>query len=144
IRTEALIFVPQEGSSELRDIRMTNLNPDPVRVDAVPVVEYTHPDALKQFTNADWVPQTTQSRAVQDGDLTILVQYLFMYRDTRINYLTSNLPASSFETDRRAFLGENEYGSFRLPLSLLQPELNNSQALRGDNIAALLHSLGEL
>lgn len=144
IRTEALIFVPQGGSCELRDIRITNLNSYAVQLDAVPVVEYTHPDALKQFTNADWIPQTMQSRAVQDGELTILVQYPFMYRDTRINYLASNLPASSFETDRRAFLGENEYGSFRMPLGLLQPELNNSQALRGDNIAALLHPLGEL
>ena len=81
---------------------------------------------------------------MEDGDYSILVQYPFMYRDTKINYLTSNLPASSYETDRKIFLGENVYGSFRAPLSLFQPELNNSSALRGDNIAALLHPLGEL
>jgi cellobiose phosphorylase len=67
-----------------------------------------------------------------------------MYRDTRLNYLTSNLPVASFDTDRKCFLGENEYGTFRQPLSLLQPELSNSQAQRGDNIAALLHPLGTI
>jgi cellobiose phosphorylase len=85
-----------------------------------------------------------QSRAVEDGDFTILVQYPFMHRDTQVNYLASNRPVSSFETDRRCFLGENEYGTFQAPLSLLQPELSNSQANHGDNLAALLHPLGTL
>jgi len=142
LETDVTIIVPLGGQSELRDITIRNLGKRPVIVDAIPVVEYTHPDALKQFTNADWVPQTMQSRAVIDGDFTILVQYPFMFRDQRVNYLTSNLPASSYDTDRKSFLGENEYGSFKLPLSLQQPELNNTQALRGDNIAALLHPLG--
>ncbi len=144
LRTEATIFVPLDGACELRDIQITNLNHTPVTVDAIPVVEYTHPDALKQFTNADWVPQTMQSQAIMDGDFTILIQYPFMCRDTCINYLTSNTPASSYETDRKYFLGENEYGTFKSPRSLLNPELNNTQARRGDNIAALLHHLGTL
>ena len=144
VRCEATIFVPPDGQCELRDIQTTNLSANPLTVDAIPVVEYTHPDAMMQFTNADWVPQTMQSRAVADGDLTILVQYPFMNRDRKINYFTSNLPASSYESDRKVFLGQNEYGSFRLPLSLIQSELNNGQALRGDNIAALLHPLGSL
>jgi cellobiose phosphorylase len=144
LHTDATIFVPLNSNCELRDIQITNLSSKAVTLDAIPVVEYTHPDALKQFTNADWVPQTMQSQAIADGDFTILVQYPFMNREIRINYLTSNLPASSFETDRRVFLGENEYGTFRSPLSLHQLELSNSQALRGDNIAALLHPLGVL
>jgi cellobiose phosphorylase len=138
------IFVPLGGVCELRDITITNLGSAPVEVDAIPVVEYTHPDALKQFTNADWVPQTMQSRAVEDGGFTILVQYPFMNRDRQVNYFTSNLPASSFETDRKRFLGNNEYGTFKEPLSLFQLELSNTQALRGDNIAALLLPLGLL
>jgi cellobiose phosphorylase len=144
LRAEIVIFVPLRGTCELRDFQITNLGGEPVVVDAIPMVEYTHPDALKQFTNADWVPQTMQSKAVEDGEFKILIQYPFMYRDTRINYLTSNLPASSFETDRKCFLGENEYGTFKFPLSLQQPELRDTQALRGDNIAALLHHLGTL
>ena len=144
LQTDATIFVPLGGTCEVRDIQVTNVTDAPLKVDAIPVVEYTHPDALKQFTNADWVPQTMQSKAVEDGEFKILVQYPFMYRDTQINYLTSNRPASSFETDRKRFLGDNEYGTFRTPLSLLQPELSNTQALRGDNIAALLHPLGTL
>ncbi len=144
LRTEALIFVPSGAACELRDIHITNLKDHPVRLDAIPLVEYTHPDALKQFTNADWVPQTMQSRAVQDGGFTVLLQYPFMHRDVQVNYFTSNLPAASFETDRKYFLGENEYGSFRAPFSLNQPQLGNSQAQRGDNIAALLHPLGDL
>jgi len=111
----------------------------------VPVVEFSHPDALKQLTNADWVPQTMvcQAKREQDG-LTILVQYPFMYRDTRVNYLTSNRPVSSFECDRRRFLDDNECGTWARPLSLQQTELDNGVALRGDNIAALLHHLGPL
>ena len=142
--TEATIFVPMGSACELRDIRVTNLGRVAVTLDAIPVVEYSHPDALKQFTNADWVPQTMQSRAVADGDYTILLQYPFMCRDSRVNTLTSNLPAASFETDRKCFLGENEYGAWKAPLSLFQPELSNTQARRGDNIAALLHHLGAL
>jgi cellobiose phosphorylase len=144
IRSEATIFVPLGEKCEIRDIKITNISKITFSVDVIPVAEYTHPNAMLQFTNADWVPQTMQSRAVSDGELTILVQYPFMFRDTRINYLTSNLPASSFETDRKVFLGNNEYGSFRTPISLNQPELTNSQASRGDNIAALLLPLGAL
>jgi cellobiose phosphorylase len=144
LRTEATIFVPLNGMCEIRDIQFTNLNHSPVIFDAIPVVEYTHPDAMKQFTNADWVPQTMQSRAIADGDFTILVQYPFMFRDTRINYLTSNLPASSFETDRKNFLGNHEYGTFKSPLSLRNAELTNAQVQRGDNIGALLHPIGTL
>ncbi|UCF61666.1 MAG: hypothetical protein JSV37_02990, partial [Anaerolineaceae bacterium] len=144
LRTEVTIFVPLEEHREIRDIEITNISDNPLDVDAIPVVEYTHPDALMQFTNADWLPQTMQSRALDDGNFKILVQYPFMFRDTKINYLTSNLPVSSFETDRKIFLGDNEYGTFRVPLSLLQPELTNSQASRGDNIAALFHPLGSL
>ena len=144
LRTDVIIFVPLGDHREVRDVKITNISDTPLKVDAIPVVEYTHPNALMQFTNADWVPQTMQSQAVDDGGFKILVQFPFMNRDTKTNYLTSSLPASSFETDRKTFLGNNEYGTFRTPLSLLQPELTNSEALRGDNIATLLHQLGTL
>ena len=110
------------------------------------MVEYTHFDALKQLTNADWVPQTMQSDLYQDEDgVKILTQCAFMRRSTQVNYFTSNLPASSFETDRKRFLGDNEYGTWAAPLSLLEgEELSCTQARRGDNVAALLHPLGVL
>lgn len=142
IRTDVTIFVPVGAAVEVRDIKITNISGVPLKVDAIPVLEYTHPDALKQFTNADWIPQTMTSRALQDGDYIVLIQYPFMLRDTKVNYFTSNLPASSFETDRKKFLGDNEYGTWADPLSLQAPELSNTQANRGDNIAALLHHLG--
>ncbi len=145
IRTEVTIFIPAGGEVEIRDIRIRNIGDEPKEIDLIPVVEYTHFDALKQFTNADWIPQTMQSKVIMADDETkILVQYPFMLRDIRHNFFTSNLPASSFDTDRKIFLGDNEYSSWKLPLSLRQPELNNSIALRGDNIAALMHHLGEV
>ena len=145
LRCEVTIFVPRGERRELRDICITNLSAQPQEVDAIPVVEYTHPDALKQFTNADWVPQTMQSRAVHEPQGTkILIQYPFMLRDLRINYFTSNLPAASFETDRARFLGNYEYGGWARPGSLQHAELSNYEARRGDNIAALLHHLGNL
>jgi cellobiose phosphorylase len=143
IRTEATIFVPRDGTQELRDIRITNLRGEPVELDAIPVVEYTHPDALKQFTNADWVPQTMQSAVVEEeGGLKILTQFPFMNKERQINYLTSNLPVASFESDRSRFLGR--YGTWAAPQALQEPELSNYEARRGDNIGALLHHLGTL
>jgi cellobiose phosphorylase len=145
IRCEATIFVPPGGDRELRDFVIANRTEAVVEVDAIPVVEYTHPDAGKQLTNADWVPQTMQSRAVRERDgCLVLLQYPFMLRDTRVNYLTSNLPPSSFDTDRRAFLGDNEYGTWALPLALSREELGDTEAERGDNIGAILHRLGEI
>jgi len=141
----ATIFVPQGGCCEVRDIQIKNVSDRSLEVDAIPLVEYTHPNALEQFTNADWIPQTMQSEALsqEDGSM-ILLQYPFMNKDRKVNYFTSNYPVSSFETDRKKFLGANGYGSFRDPLSLHNSELTNSIALRGDNIAALMHHLGEL
>ena len=67
-----------------------------------------------------------------------------MTKDTQVNFFTSNHPASSFETDRRRFLGANEYGTWAAPLSLQEAELGNYEARRGDNVAALMHHLGTL
>jgi len=143
LRTEVTIFVPPDGTQELRDIRVTNLRDTPVTVDAVPVVEYSHPNALKQFTNADWVPQTMTSCMVEDASgHKVLTQYPFMYRDIQVNYFTSNGSISSFESDRAHFLGR--YGTWAAPQALQQPELGDHEALRGDNIGALLHYLGEV
>jgi cellobiose phosphorylase len=145
IRTDATIFVPLGGNCMIADIRLTNLTLHHVELDAIPVVEYTHPDALKQLTNADWIPQTMQSRALDlGGGLKVVVQYPFMLRDTRVNYFKSNRPVSSFETDRRRFLGDHEYGTWQRPLSLLCAELGCQEANRGDNVAALMHHLGIL
>jgi cellobiose phosphorylase len=144
LRVEITAFVPQRDPCEIRRVCVTNMGQAPIEVDVVPVVEYTHPDALRQLTNADWVPQTMQSRAVRDGPFLVLTQFPFMLRDTRLNFLTSNLPAASFETDRRRFLGDYEYGSFRNPASLFRPELSDSQAERGDTVGVLLHHFGAL
>jgi cellobiose phosphorylase len=144
LRTEVTILVPHGERREVREIRVTNRSGQTVTVDAVPVVEYTHPNALQQFTNADWIPQTMQSQAVRDGESTLLIQYPFMFRERKLNYFTASLPASSFETDRAKFLGRNEYGTWARPASLLEPELGDHEAQRGDNIAALLLPLGEI
>jgi cellobiose phosphorylase len=145
LRTEAAFFVPQRECRLIMDIRVTNVGAEPVEVDVVPVAEYSHFDALKQLTNADWVPQTMQSRAHRSRNgYPVLLQYAFMMRDTRVNFMASSLPSSSFETDRRCFLGRNEYGTWARPAGLEEPELGCHEALRGDNIGALLHHLGTL
>ena len=140
VRTEATIFVPIEGTQEIRDIRITNISAEPLTLDAVPVVDYSHPEAIKQFNNNDWVPQTMVSRIIAEAEgHKILCQYPFMFRDIRQNYLTSNLPVASFESDRDAFLG---YGGWRAPEALERAELADYEAWRGQNIGALLHHLG--
>jgi len=145
LRSEIIVFVPPGGDREIRDMRITNLSPKAVTLDVIPVVEYTHPDALIQLTNADWTPQTMVSRAVCDADgLTVLLQYPFMRRDTAVNLFTTNRPASSFETSRARFLGDHEYGTWAHPQSLQREQLSNYEAQRGDNIAALLVPFGEI
>jgi cellobiose phosphorylase len=145
IRTQITVFVPTDEQVLVQEVSVTNLSPDTVELDAVPLLEYTHFDALKQFTNADWVPQTMQSEVHDDGaGKKILAQFAFMNRAQRQTYFTANVPVSSFETERRVFLGDNEYGTFQQPKSLLAAELSSSLALRGDNIGALLLPLGAL
>jgi len=145
VKTECVIFIPQDAQVEIRDIRVTNVSGSPLEIDVIPVLEYTHPDAVKQFTNADWVPQTMQSRCFANSEgVRTLVQYPFMFRDIKVNYFTSNAAASSFETDRRVFLGDNEYGTWAAPCALKADELGNNEIHRGDNIAALMHRLGTL
>ncbi len=144
-RTEVQVFVPQGENVLIQQVRVTNLSDQPKIVDLVPVVEYTHPDALKQLVNADWVPQTMQSYLNEEEDgLKVLSQAPFMFKDTRVNYFTSNLPIGSFETDRQVFLGDNGYGGWASPGGLQMAEFSNSLALRGDNIAALMLHLGQL
>ncbi|MBN2370223.1 MAG: glycosyl transferase [Vicinamibacteria bacterium] len=145
IRSEITVFVPVDDERLIHDIRLTNLADHPREIDLVPVVEYSHFLATLQFTNADWVPQTMQSRAhhYEDGR-KILAQYAFMHRDTSVNFLTASWPASSFETERPRFLGDNEYGTWAAPLSLGAPELGDNEARRGDNVGALMLRLGTL
>jgi cellobiose phosphorylase len=145
LRTALTIFVPRGGDCVIRDIQVTNISAHSLEIDAIPVVEYSHPNALQQFTNADWVPQTMQSQAHREKDgLLILSQFAFMNKDTRVNILTSNRPVSSFESDRRRFLGASGYGTWANPLSLQEDELSSYEARRGDNIGALMHHLGVL
>ena len=143
IRTECTIFVPMDGEREIRQVKIINKTKKELEVDAICVVEYTHFDAVKQFNNADWLPQTMQSRCIrEEGGLLTLIQYAFMQRETSVNFFTSNYPISSFESDRKRFLGDNEYGTWANPLSLQMEELGNYEAHRGDNIGALMHHLG--
>jgi cellobiose phosphorylase len=145
LRTDMTIFVPAGESVVVRRTVITNLSDTARELDAIPVAEYTHPRALTQLINADWVPQTMQSQAHrEEGGHVVLLQFPFMTKDTCVNVFTSNRQASSFETDRRRFLGANEYGTWAAPLSLQTEELGNFEARRGDNVAALMHHLGTL
>ncbi|MBN2658470.1 MAG: glycosyl transferase [Spirochaetales bacterium] len=142
---EIIVFSPPGKKRVIRDIRITNKGKDIREIDIIPVVEYTHFDALKQFTNADWVPQTMESMILdRSNDRLVLGQAAYMMKETAVNYLTSNKPVSSFETDRSLFLGDSGYGSWQNPGSLKNEELSSYCALRGDNIGALLHHMGPL
>lgn len=143
--TEVRFFIPKGERVVVQEVRVTNLTDIDKQVDLIPVVEYTHPDALKQLNNADWVPQTMQSYLnEEEGGLKIISQAPFMFKETQRNYLTANCPISSFESDRQAFLGDNGYNNWASPASLQEQELGNNLALRGDNIAALMLHLGVL
>ena len=145
LRTTVRIFVPEGEKLVVQQVNVTNLTSDEIDVDLVPVVEYTHPDALKQLNNADWVPQTMQSYLHEEpGGFKVLSQGPFMLKDSQRSFLTANLPVASFESDRREFLGENGYGTWRSPGSLQNPSLSSSLALRGDNVGTLMLHLGKI
>ncbi|MFC1468076.1 GH36-type glycosyl hydrolase domain-containing protein [Verrucomicrobiota bacterium] len=145
IRTEVTIFVPNNESVVIRDIKVTNLRDEALELDVIPVVEFTHFDALKQYTNADWCPQTMTVDAEKDEDGTVLLkQYAFMKKVYENNFFTSNYPVDSFQSDRKVFLGDNEYGTWKNPLELQNESLSNCEVRRGDNIAALMHKLGAM
>lgn len=146
IRTEVTIFVPHGEAVELRDIRVTNLRDREVQVEVVPVVEYSHFDALKQLANADWVPQTmiSETLPLEEGNFALL-QYAFLRKDAAVNYLCASRTPSSFESDRKRFLGDNEYGTWREPGALIGGDaLSCYEARRGDNIGALVLPMGTL
>ncbi len=145
VRSEITIFVPQGSTTLLQDIKVTNISGGELEIDVIPVYEFTHFDALKQLTNADWVPQTMTLNAHKEATgHVILEQYAFMKKQYAVNLVTADRPVSSFDGDRRVFLGENEYGSFANPLSLQNPELSNSECVRGDNIGALMIKFGKM
>jgi cellobiose phosphorylase len=144
IQVQVTIFVPNDSPLEIRDITVTNLRDDAVELDIIPVVEYSHFEALKQFTNADWVPQTMMSEEVKNGEFTTLLQYAFMRRDTQVNFLSANRPVDSFESDRQLFLGKRGTGTWANPAALQNDHFTNYEARRGDNIGALLIKLGAM
>lgn len=138
IDVKVTVFVPLNKPVEIRQMTIDIHRADVLKLEVIPVVEYTHFDALKQFTNADWVPQTMISE-VDDFDGNILKQYAFMNKETAINYFTSNVQVDSYETDRKNFLKDHLGGDWKSPLALNDDQLSNYQAKRGDNIAALRH-----
>ncbi|NLB64526.1 MAG: glycosyl transferase [Fibrobacter sp.] len=145
LRVQVTIFVPAGTNTLLQDIQITNLSDEAQEVEVVPVYEFTHFDALKQLTNADWVPQTmTLNAHKEDSGHLVLEQYAFMKKEFAVNYVTASSPVSSFDGDRRIFLGANEMGSWAKPKSLDNAELSNSECVRGDNIAAMLIKFGSL
>jgi cellobiose phosphorylase len=145
LKIQITVFVPTGSSTLLQDIQITNVASSAQSVDVIPVYEFSHFDALKHLTNADWVPQTMTVKAHPEktGHL-VLEQYAFMKRDFCVNYVTADKPVESFESDRRKFLGNNEMGSYAHPISLEGAKLSNSESVRGDNLAALLISAGSL
>ncbi|QXO18319.1 GH36-type glycosyl hydrolase domain-containing protein [Vibrio ostreae] len=145
VRCESTFFVPRQDPVLLQDIKVTNISDTELHIDVVPVFEFTHFDALKQLVNADWVPQTMIVKAhPQQSGHTVLEQYAFMKRDYAVNLMTADRPASSFDGDRQRFLGNRGYASWAAPQALNQPELTNSECLRGDNIGALNLRIGWL
>lgn len=145
LRIQITIFVPTGSNTLLQDIQVTNIAGGAKEVDIIPVYEFSHFEAEKQLTNADWVPQTMTLKAhFEKTGHCVLEQYAYMKRDLAVNYVTADAPIASFDGDRRVFLGANEMGSWANPLSLQNKELSNSECDRGDNIAAFMIHAGKL
>ncbi|HAP42689.1 MAG TPA: glycosyl transferase [Spirochaetaceae bacterium] len=150
LRFEALVFVPKDGQVLIRATSVRNESNRCLRIDAVPVVAYSHFDASKHLTNADWVPQTMMSEVLlptvrsvtgmkhSGSEPGVLWQFPFVRSNGPVNFYSSSVPFDSFETRRDQFLGDGGYGSWEKPFALLADSLPNGLARRGDNIGALL------
>ena len=145
LKFDILAFIPRGGNELIRQYTVTNTGKETLKVELIPVVEFSHFDALKQLTNADWVPQTMQSHKIDTkSQNAAIAAYAFMKRDMGVNVFSANVKASSFETDRKRFLGANEYGTWQNPLSLKNEELSSINAVRGDTIASFILPMGEI
>ena len=82
LRVQVTIFVPTGSNTLLQDIQVTNIAGGAKEVDIIPVYEFSHFEAEKQLTNADWVPQTMTLKGhwEKDGHV-VLEQYAYMKRD---------------------------------------------------------------
>jgi cellobiose phosphorylase len=142
LEVDIKMFIPAGASQVVTDVKVRNLSAvQNAEVDVIPLVEFSHPDALKNLTNADWVPQTMKGKATGN----VITQYPHMAEGKRANFLTANRPMDSFTTDRNKFLGDHGYGTHSQPEALTEDHLDNYQALRADNgnsIAAILYRLG--
>ncbi len=143
LKFDILAFIPRGGNELIRQYTVTNTGKETLKVELVPVVEFSHFEALKQLTNADWVPQTMQSHKIEAKNAAIAA-YAYMKRDMGVNVFSANVKASSYETDRKRFLGDNEYGTWQNPVSLKNEELSSIDAVRGDTIAAFILPMGEI
>ncbi|MBR5412221.1 MAG: glycosyl transferase, partial [Fibrobacter sp.] len=78
LRTQVTIFVPTGSNTLLQDIQVTNISGAAKEVDIIPVYEFSHFEAEKQLTNADWVPQTMTLKGhwEKDGHV-VLEQYAY-------------------------------------------------------------------
>ena len=144
---EIVIFVPAGASQAIIDIKARNVSaPSGTKLDLAPLVEFSHPDALKNLTNADWVPQTMKGKAVGEA----IIQYPHMAEGRRANFLAGDRPFDSFTTDRNHFLGRFGYGTLTASPrqgGFLEEHLDNYEAPRADNgnsIAAILYPLRTL
>ncbi|MDR0518259.1 MAG: hypothetical protein LBH25_14600 [Fibromonadaceae bacterium] len=142
LKVKITIFVPAKSSTLIQDISVENISGKNMEVDIIPVYEFSHFDALKQLTNADWVPQTmtTEVHKEKSGHI-IQEQYAFMKKKYAVNYFTASMAADSYDCDRREFLGYNEIVGWLCPNAIRPGKLNNSVAIRGDNIAAQMFKL---
>ncbi|MCL2282153.1 MAG: hypothetical protein FWC26_02435 [Fibromonadales bacterium] len=137
VKVKITVFVPSKSSTLIQDISIQNISKKNIEVDVVPVYEFSHHDALKQLTNADWVPQTMTVEAHKEkSGHVVLEQYAFLKKKYEVNYFTASMPADSYDGDRKQFLGYNEILGWSCPGAVYKGKLTDSTALRGDNIAA--------
>ncbi|MFP4365445.1 MAG: glycosyl transferase, partial [Spirochaetia bacterium] len=145
IETAVTIFVPPGENKEVRSIKVRNTFNKRVLVEAFPFVEFSHFDALKQLTNADWVPQTMQTEF--EGTVSgfhMVRQSAFMHRQTSVNYFAVSGELISYETDRERFLGNNGYADWSRPEAVTAGACSSRNSLRGNSIACVHVNLGNL
>ncbi|MFW6409678.1 MAG: GH36-type glycosyl hydrolase domain-containing protein [Halanaerobiales bacterium] len=134
ITTKITYFVPREKPMEIWWLNIKNDHSKKKDIDLFSYAEFSLFNAVLDQQNVDWAQQIQQG-TFQDNTI---FWNAFMEK-TDYTFMTSNLPATSFETSRNNFIGR--YRDLSNPRQVETGICDNYEAKRGNGVGVLKHSI---
>lgn len=134
ITTKITYFVPKGTSMEIWLLKIKNNKHEAKTFDLFSYAEFSLFNAVTDQQNVDWAQQVQQGTF---KDNTIFWN-AFM-KKTDYTFMTSNLPITSFETNRERFVGR--YRDLSNPKEVEAGICDNHEAHRGNGVGVLHHRI---